>query len=191
MATGARRTARDVARARRRVCTAGARTPGVVDAFTAAATPTTLGRRIAVIDSDGTAYAAGVVLTLLEHVDELELVTPFETVFPHIGAGYDRPLLLERLGAHAGFRRRPSQRVERIEGDDVVIRDAVTGEETLIAATDAIVGIEPRESVVLARVEASRVFVIGDAFSPRTIDAAIFDAVDAAYDVAGITAFRG
>ncbi|MET0811857.1 MAG: FAD-dependent oxidoreductase, partial [Microbacterium sp.] len=163
----------------------------VVDAFAAASTPDALPRRIAVVDADGTAYAAGIVLTLLEHVDELELITPFETVFPHIGAGYDRPLLLERLGAHPGFRRHVSQRVERFEDDDVVIRDAVTGEERLVGAVGAVVGIEPRESVAIEVAEASRVFVIGDAFAPRSIDAAIFEAVEVAYDVAGMTTLRG
>ena len=75
-----------------------------------------LGRRIAVVDADGTAYASGIVLTLLERVDELELVTPFETVFPHVGAGYDRPLLLERLGCAPRLRAAgPAHRVERIE----------------------------------------------------------------------------
>ena len=35
---------------------------------------------------------------------EVELITPFETIFPHVGAGYDRPLLLERLAAHPRIR---------------------------------------------------------------------------------------
>ena len=38
---------------------------------------------------------------------------------------------------------------------------------------------------------APRVVTIGDAFAPRTIDAAIFDAVELAYDVAGLAALRG
>lgn len=169
----------------------GARTAGVVDAFAAASSPEDLGRRIAVVDADGTAYAAGVVLTLLAHVDELELITPFETVFPHIGAGYDRPLLLERLGAHPGFRRRTTQRVERLDVEGVVTRDALTREESLVGSVDAVVSIEPRASVGFARAAASRVFVIGDAFAPRTIDAAVFDAVEVAYDVAGMARFGG
>ena len=77
---------------------------GTVDAFAAASDPAALGRRIAVVDADGTAYASGIVLTLLEAVDELTLITPFETAFPHVGAGYDRPLLFEQLAAHARLR---------------------------------------------------------------------------------------
>lgn len=166
---------------------------GTVDAFTAVAEPTRLGRRIAVVDADGTAYAAGIVLTLLATVSELELVTPFETVFPHIGAGYDRPLLLERLGGHGGFRRRASVRVDAVAPGIVDVADVLTGERTRIDGVDAVVAIEPRASVELEDLTdaAPRVVTIGDAFAPRTIDAAIFEAVELAYDVAGLAALRG
>ncbi|MDW4573749.1 NAD(P)-binding protein [Microbacterium sp. M3] len=201
-------------------------TEGTVDAFAAASAPSSLGRRIAVVDADGTAYAAGIVLTLLPHLDELELVTPFETVFPHIGAGYDRPLLLERLGAHRGFRRRTSARVERVGGGEVVVRDSLTGEPATLEGVDAVVAVEPRASVGVpglttvmdastaalrtapvagatagetsavsagagAAASVPRVVMIGDAFAPRTIDAAIFEAVELAYDVAGLANLRG
>jgi 2,4-dienoyl-CoA reductase-like NADH-dependent reductase (Old Yellow Enzyme family) len=166
---------------------------GTIDAFAAASHRDALGGRIAVVDADGTAYAAGIALLLLQHVDELELVTPFETMFPHIGAGYDRPLLLERLGVHAGFRRRTSHRVERLEGTEVVVRDALTGVEATLADVETVVAVEPRASVGIDGVDeaAPRVVTIGDAFAPRTIDAAIFEAVELAYDVAGLAVLRG
>ncbi len=165
----------------------------VVDALAAASDPSVVGRRIAVVDADGTAYAAGVVLTLLPHVDELTLVTPFETVFPHIGAGYDRPLLLERLGAHGGFRRHVSTAVRSVAPGSLALRDALTGEESVLDGIDTIVAVEPRQAVGIVGIAdaASRVVTIGDAFSPRTIDAAIFEAVELAYDVAGLAVLRG
>jgi 2,4-dienoyl-CoA reductase-like NADH-dependent reductase (Old Yellow Enzyme family) len=164
-----------------------------IDAFAAASDPGALGRRIAVVDADGTAYATGVVLTLLPHVEELELITPFETVFPHVGAGYDRPLLMEQLGAHAGFRRRVMHRVEHVGADAVLVRDALTGVADRIEDVDAVVAIEPRASVAVAGIQdlQARVVVIGDAFAPRSIDAAVFEAVELAYDVAGLGALRG
>ena len=166
---------------------------GVVPAFAAATRPADLGRRIAVVDADGTAYASGIVLLLLAAVEELVLVTPFEIVFPHVGAGYDRPLLLEQLGAHAGFARRTAQRVEAVEPGAVRLRDAVTGERQRIDGLDAVVAIEPRAAVVVPGVEgaAPRIVTIGDAYAPRTIDAAIFEAVELAYDVAGLAPLRG
>lgn len=164
-----------------------------VNAFAAASDPSRLGRRIAVVDADGTAYAAGIVLTLLAHVDELDLITPFETVFPHIGAGYDRPLLLERLGAHAGFRRRVAQSVASVRPGSLDIVDVLTGAGSTIAGLDSVVAVEPRSSVAIEGITdaAPRVVTIGDAYAPRTIDAAIFEAVELAYDVAGLAVLRG
>lgn len=167
-----------------------------VDAFTAATDPVALGGRIAVIDADGTAYASGIVLTLLEAVEELTLLTPFETVFPHVGAGYDRPLLLEHLGAHGRFRRLTSQRVERVAPGALEATDTITGEAAGFSGLDAVVAIEPRLSVAIPELALldgarTRVVTIGDAFAPRTIDAAIFEAVELAYDVAGLATLRG
>lgn len=166
---------------------------GTVDAFTALAEPQRLGRRIAVVDADGTAYASGVVLSLREAVDEVEFVTPFETVFPHVGAGYDRPLLLERLGARPGLRRRTSSLVSSVEGGEVAVVDSLTRERVVLPRVDAVVAIEPRASVGFADGDgvAPRLVVIGDAYAPRTIDAAIFEAVELTYDVAGLATLRG
>jgi 2,4-dienoyl-CoA reductase-like NADH-dependent reductase (Old Yellow Enzyme family) len=190
---------------------------GTVDAFaaaslalhhpSAAAGPQSpLGRRIAVVDADGTAYASGIVLTLLEAVDELELVTPFETAFPHIGSGYDRPLLFERLGGHGGFRRTSGQRVDSVGLGTLALTDSVTGQATVLDGLDTVVAIEPRASVGIAGLThapasagpaaslapgaSPRIVTIGDAFAPRTIDAAVFEAVELAYDVAGLATLR-
>lgn len=166
---------------------------GTIDAFSALTEPRRLGARIAVVDADGTAYASGVVLSLLDAADDLELITPSETVFPHVGSGYDRPLLLERLGSHTGFRRRTSQTVESIDQGRLALRDALTGEQARIENLDAIVAIEPRASVAVDGIDdaAARVVTIGDAYAPRTIDAAIFEAVELAYDIAGLATLRG
>jgi hypothetical protein len=168
---------------------------GTVDAFAAAENPAALGRRIAVVDVDGTAYASGIVLTLLQAVDELILLTPFETVFPHVGAGYDRPLLFERLAAHSGFDRLASHRVDRVGEGSIDSTDAVSGRRTALTGLDAIVAIEPRAPVMLDDLDENmhpntRIVTIGDAFSPRTIDAAIFEAVELAYDIAGMARLR-
>lgn len=152
-----------------------------VDAFSALADPAALGRRVVVVDSDGTAYASGVVLSLLPHC-EVEVVTPFETLIPHVGAGYDRQLLLSTLGAHPSFRRRVSHVVESAASGQVTVRDTLTGVPAVLADLDAVIALEPRESVL----PFPAAHVIGDALSPRNLDAAIFDAVELAYAVAGI-----
>ena len=168
---------------------------GTVDAFSAVADPAALGRRIVVVDADGTAYASGIVLSLLEAVDELTLITPFETAFPHVGAGYDRPLLFDSLAAHPGFERLVSQRVERVGSALLETTDVVTGRRVLLQGLDAVVAIEPRSSVTVPGLDdpkgGIRIITIGDAFAPRTIDAAIFEAVELAYDIAGMATLRG
>ena len=168
---------------------AGFPAAGTVDAFSALADAASLGRRIAVVDADGTAYASGVVLSLLAVVDELELVTPSETVFPHVGAGYDRPLLLERLAAHPGFRRRTATRVAGLGDGSLELVDGLTGERSRIGGLDAIVALEPRAAVHPRGMTAvpgvgmgsGRIVAVGDAVSPRNIDAAIADAVELVY----------
>ena len=168
---------------------------GTVDAFSAVADPAALGRRIVVVDADGTAYASGIVLSLLEAVDELTLITPFETAFPHVGAGYDRPLLFDSLAAHPGFERLVSQRVERVGSALLETTDVVTGRRVLLNGLDAVVAIEPRSSVTVPGLDdpkgGIRIITIGDAFAPRTIDAAIFEAVELAYDISGMATLRG
>jgi hypothetical protein len=160
----------------------------VVDAFTALDDPAALGRCV-VVDSDGTAYASGVVLSLLGGHGEVEVVTAFESLFPHVGSGYDRQILLESLGAEAGFRRRVQHVAEAWGAGELTVRDALTGARTVVRGVDTIVAVEPRESVLPAGLDvAAR--VIGDALAPRTIDAAIFDAVEVAYAPGNTNALR-
>ncbi len=195
---------------------------GVVDAFTAFADPSRLGERPVVVDGDGTAYAAGVVLRLLEEAQWLSHATPFETVFPHIGAGYDRPLLLERLTARGRYRPHTSLVATGLGAEDAVriefppghpdatpIDTARTGSAPLairfrgmfrggthsISGITAVVAIEPRQSVAVDGLESGAASLgeapvrwIGDAVSPRGIDAAIAEAVDLAYDLAALPA---
>ena len=156
----------------------------VVDAFSALDDPAALGRRLVVVDSDGTAYASGVVLSLLEGRHDIEVVTPFESLFPHVGSGYDRQLLLERLGSHATFRRRVQQVAEAWSPGELSLRDTLTGARDVLHDVGSVVAIEPREPV-LPEGLTSAARVIGDALAPRDIDAAIFDAVEVAYAAAG------
>ncbi len=152
----------------------------VVDAFAALDDPAALGRRVVVVDSDGTAYASGVVLSLLDAPREVEVVTPFETLFPHVGSGYDRQLLLEQLSARGSFRRRVQHVAEAWTPGELAVRDTLTGARAVLRDVDTVVAIEPREPV-LPDGPASTARIIGDALAPRNIDAAIFDAVEVAH----------
>jgi len=155
---------------------------GAVDAFAALADPAGLGQRVAVVDSDGSAYASGVVLSLAGAGRDVEVVTPFETLFPHVGSGYDRQLLLETLGVHPGFGRRVHHVVEGWSRGRLAIRDLLTRAEAVLDL-DSVVAVEPRTSV-LPSGDLPAAHVIGDALAPRNLDAAVFDAVELAYAAA-------
>ena len=158
-----------------------------VDAFTALAEPAGLGRRVVVVDSDGTSYASGVVLSLLAERCDVTVVTASETVFPQVGSGYDRPLLLETLASRGSFQRRAQHVAESWTPDGLAIRDTLTGAREVLGGYDSLVAIEPREPVLPDGMAstAGTARVIGDALAPRTIDAAVFDAVEVAYAAAG------
>jgi 2,4-dienoyl-CoA reductase-like NADH-dependent reductase (Old Yellow Enzyme family) len=156
----------------------------VTDAFAALDDPEALGRRVVVVDSDGTSYASGVVLSLLAADRDVEMVTPFESLFPHVGSGYDRPLLLETLAAHSAFRRRVQHAAVAWAPGRLSVVDTLTGAVDLLPGIDTLVAIEPRESVLPDGVTGAA-HVVGDALAPRNIDAAIFDAVELAYAAAG------
>ncbi len=153
-----------------------------VDAFTALADPAALGRRVVVVDSDGTAYASGVVLSLLPHC-EVEVVTPFESLFPHVGAGYERQLLLEhprraRVVPAAGVARRRVGRSGRAHRAGHADRRTVRARATSTPSSPS--------SPARRCSPSAAAHVIGDALAPRNLDAAIFDAVELAYAVAGL-----
>ncbi|MDR7234958.1 NAD(P)-binding protein [Agrococcus sp. BE272] len=159
----------------------GAR-PATVDAWRAMDDPAALGERILVVDDDGTAHASGVLLALVAGGASVEVVTPFERLLPHVGTGYERQLVLRTLAA-GRFRRTVGARVRRGEGGWVAV-DALTGHEAPLAEPTAIVALTPREAVRLDGLDAELleaelgvpVSAIGDALSPRGIDAAIAEA---------------
>jgi hypothetical protein len=113
-----------------------------------------------------------------------------------VGAGYDRALVFAHLAALGGFDRRVWHRLGWVEGGYLAVSDVLTGRLATLDGLDAIVAIEPRSAVLIPGLEEhglphTRIVAIGDAFAPRTIDAAIFEAVELAYDIAGMATLRG
>lgn len=147
------------------------------------------GQRVAIVDDDGTSYGAGAALALAAAGVEVLVITPFETVFPHVRAGYDRQLLLERLSQSGSFDRRVSSVVTGRRGDTITLRDTLTGKTSEISGVDVVVLSTPREPVREPIVDQAglptslRVVELGDRVYPRNIDAAIFDAVELAHSV--------
>jgi 2,4-dienoyl-CoA reductase-like NADH-dependent reductase (Old Yellow Enzyme family)/thioredoxin reductase len=156
--------------------------PATVDAFTALDDPAALGRRILVADDDGTAYASGVLLSLVTTGADVQVVTPFETLLPHVGTGYERQLVLRTL-AEGRFARVTGAQL-RVSDGAVAVLDTLTGEERPLDVPTAIVALTPRRSTTVDGRSAEAleaelgmpVTAIGDALSPRGIDAAIAEA---------------
>ena len=155
--------------------------PETVDAWTAMDDPAALGDDVVVVDEDGTASASGILLSLVGAGVRVHVVTPFELLLPHVGAGYERQVVLRALGA--GDFSRTVNAVVRADGDGLIVRDLLTGAETRRTAS-AVVALTPRAAVGVDGLDAEGlaaalgvpVHAIGDALSPRNIDAAIFEA---------------
>lgn len=143
------------------------------------------------VDDDGTAYASGVLLSLVASGAEVQVVTPFEQLLPHVGTGYERQLVLRTL-AEGRFGRITSARL-RVAGAATTAVDVLTGAETPLEAPTAIVACTPRQSATVdgqaaEALEASLgipVAAVGDAVAPRGIDAAIAEAWRFALSTAG------
>lgn len=167
------------------------RPSATVDAFTAMDDPASLGDRVLVLDDDGTAYASGVLLSLVAAGAAVQVVTPFEQLLPHVGTGYERQLVLRTLAA-GRFERITGAGV-RVEDGSAVAIDLLTGAELPLASPTAVVALTPRQSVTVDGFECEAleaalripVTVIGDAVAPRGIDAAIAEAWRFALATAG------
>lgn len=144
----------------------------------ALADPHALGEQVLVVDDDGTSYASGVLLTLVAAGLDVHVVTGFDRLLPHVGSGYDRDLVLRTL-AGARFERT----VESVVSGGAV-RDLLTGRVSDLPPHDTLLTIglrkpvllEPGDEDELARRLGVPVHVIGDARSPRDLDAAIHEA---------------
>jgi 2,4-dienoyl-CoA reductase-like NADH-dependent reductase (Old Yellow Enzyme family) len=156
----------------------------VLDATTALTDPAAVGPRVAVVDDDGTSYAAGITLALLARGHAVALVTPFETVFPRVQATMDRPHLLQRL--HAGeFRATTGVRVDAVTDDGLELTELLPGHRRTVGGFDTVVLATPRESVPLPGGPlpdpAGGVHTAGDCVDPRTIDAAVYEGFEIAF----------
>ncbi|GEK80296.1 oxidoreductase [Agrococcus baldri] len=164
--------------------------PATIDAWTAMDDPGSLGERVLVVDDDGSAYASGVLLSLVASGAAVQVVTPFEQLLPHVGTGYERQLVLRTLAA-GGLRRITGARV-RAEGRSLVAVDALTLAETALEPASIValtprraVGVDERSAEALEAGLGVPVTAIGDARSPRGIDAAIGEAWRLAGSTAG------
>jgi 2,4-dienoyl-CoA reductase-like NADH-dependent reductase (Old Yellow Enzyme family) len=153
----------------------------LLDAWDALLEPADVGERVAVIDDDGTSQASGLLLALSARGHLVHVFTPFERIVPLVESTMDRGLFIERFYAAGGVL---TTDVEVTIRDGALLANHVHSRAaSWVAGFDTVVRSTPRERVVptLDVTALARVETIGDALSPRGIDAAIFEAFELAF----------
>jgi mycofactocin system FadH/OYE family oxidoreductase 2 len=136
------------------------------------------GRRVVVLDDDGSRAVAGVTEVLLDRGSEVELVSRWPTLFPGTLTTLDMAHLYGRL-LGKGLAYRLNAWAGAIEGDRVAIFNLYTGAPEAIEGVDTVVlatGAKADDELYLAlKDEAANVHRIGDCLAPRKLDHAIYE----------------
>jgi hypothetical protein len=137
-----------------------------------------IGRRVVVLDDDGTRYAAGVTEVLLDRGSDVELVSRWPTLFPTTLTTLDMAHLYGRL-LGKGLEYRLNSWAAGIEGGRVSLFNLYTGAQDAIDDVDTIVlatGPQANEELYLSlKGRFPNVHRIGDCLAPRKLDHAIYE----------------
>jgi mycofactocin system FadH/OYE family oxidoreductase 2 len=137
-----------------------------------------IGKRVLVLDDDGSRYAAGVTEVLLDRGCHVELVSRWPALFPTTLSTLDMPHLYSRL-LGKGLVYRLNSWASEIDGDRVAIFDLYTGVSETIDGVDSVVlatGPKANERLYLAlKPHIENLHRIGDCLAPRKLDHAIYE----------------
>jgi mycofactocin system FadH/OYE family oxidoreductase 2 len=137
-----------------------------------------VGRRVVVLDDDGTRAAAGVCEVLLDRGCEVELVSRWNALFPTTLTTLDMAHLYSRL-LGKGLTYRLNAWASAIDGDRVTVFNLYTTGAETIEGVDTVVlaaGAKADDELYVAlkgRVE--NLHRIGDCVAPRKLDHAIYE----------------
>ncbi len=136
------------------------------------------GKRVVVLDDDGTRYAAGVTEVLLDRGCAVELVSRWPTLFPSVLTTLDMAHLYSRL-LGKGLAYRLNSWAASIDGDRLTIFNLYTGVQEVLDGVDSIVlatGPRANDELYFALKGAGgNVHRIGDCLAPRKLDHAIYE----------------
>jgi pyruvate/2-oxoglutarate dehydrogenase complex dihydrolipoamide dehydrogenase (E3) component len=137
-----------------------------------------VGKRVLVLDDDGSRAVAGVAEVLLDRGCQVELVSRWPTLFPGTLTTLDMAHLYGRL-LGKGLSYRLNAWASGIEGDRVAIFNLYTGAPETIEGVDTVVlaaGAKANDELYLAlKSELANVHRIGDCLAPRKLDHAIYE----------------
>ncbi|MEQ8388920.1 MAG: NAD(P)-binding protein [Alphaproteobacteria bacterium] len=150
----------------------------VVSGWDAIRAPGGLGKRVLILDDDGTRYTAGLAELLLSDGHEVHLLTRHPSAFHRMNATLDLPEILPRV-MKAGLRITPNSWAEKLSGDTAHIFNIYSGEKTTIGPVDHFVlstAQLPADSLYFAlKDELANVHRVGDCVAPRRIEHAIYE----------------
>jgi mycofactocin system FadH/OYE family oxidoreductase 2 len=152
--------------------------PNVLHAWDVLLESKPIGKRVVVLDDDGSRSVAGVAEVLLDRGAEVELVSRWNALLPFTLTTLDMPTLYARL-LSKGLVYRLNAWASAIEGDTVSVFNLYTGGEDSIEGVDTVVlatGSKASDELYFAlkgRVE--NLHRIGDCLAPRKLDHAIYE----------------
>jgi mycofactocin system FadH/OYE family oxidoreductase 2 len=137
-----------------------------------------LGKRVVVLDDDGTRAVAGVCEVLLDRGSEVELVSRWNALFPTTLTTLDMAHLYSRL-LGKGLDYRLNAWASAIEGDRLTVFNLYTGAAETIEGVDTVVlatGSKANDDLYVAlKGRVANLHRIGDCVAPRKLDHAIYE----------------
>jgi hypothetical protein len=137
-----------------------------------------VGKRVVVLDDDGSRYAAGVTEVLLDRGCEVELVSRWPALFPGVMTTLDMPHLYGRL-LGKGLVYRLNTWASSIDGDGVTLFNLYTGGAETLQGFDSVVlatGPKANDELYFAlKGVVPNLHRIGDCVAPRKLDHAIYE----------------
>ena len=137
-----------------------------------------VGKRVVVLDDDGSRYAAGVTEVLLDRGSDVELVSRWPALFPGIATTLDMAHVYGRL-LGKGLAYRLNSWALGVDGGTVTIFNLYTGAQETLEGVDTIVlatGAKANDDLYLAlKGQAENLHRIGDCVAPRKLDHAIYE----------------
>jgi mycofactocin system FadH/OYE family oxidoreductase 2 len=137
-----------------------------------------VGKRVVVLDDDGTRYAAGVTEVLLDRGCDVELVSRWPALFPSTMTTLDMAHIYGRV-LGKGLAYRLNSWALGIDGGSVTVFNLYTGAPDTIEGVDTVVlatGPKANDDLYFAlKGEVENLHRIGDCLAPRKLDHAIYE----------------
>jgi mycofactocin system FadH/OYE family oxidoreductase 2 len=156
----------------------GVRQDNVIHAWSAIRGDAEIGERVVVLDGDGGRYAAGTCEVLLDAGKQVEVVTPFNALFPATMYGLDMAPLYSRLMTK-GLVERLNHWAGGIDSSTVTVFNLYTGGQSVIEGVDTVVlatGPKANDGLYFELKDSvPNLHRIGDCLAPRKLDHAIYE----------------